>query len=231
MHLKGSGIRAAVRAHRCDLRLPNWPNRDADCQTDLARSTMLRQRIHTQPLLRSGLAPSRPHANWGAPGKRILASSIPAGDASRNHQTHDVIMPDYIYCSDQQSLSQAIAAVRTAGSCVMDCEGLELGDAQVRLTLTQIIPITPSPVSYLVDILQLEQQQVPLTPLKQLLSDQSVTKVLYDCRNDAAALWHEQQCDLRVSLGRLLATGRQHQVQHNVQQGPLRHTVGLAVIK
>jgi ribonuclease D len=92
-------------------------------------------------------------------------------------------MPESIYCSDQQSLAQAIAAVRTAGSCVMDCEGLELGDAQGRLTLIQLIPITQDPVSYLVDILHLEQQQVSSKPLKQLLSDMSVTKVMFDCRN------------------------------------------------
>jgi ribonuclease D len=81
---------------------------------------------------------------------------------------------------------------------VIDCEGLDLGDAQGRLTLIQIIPITQTPVSYLVDIQELEQQQVSLEALKQLLSDRSVTKVLYDCRNDAAALWYEQHCNLQV---------------------------------
>jgi ribonuclease D len=80
----------------------------------------------------------------------------------------------------------------------MDCEGLELGDAQGRLTIIQIIPITHPSVSYLVDIQELEQQQVPLKPLKLLLSDPSVTKVFYDCRNDAAALWYEQECQLKV---------------------------------
>jgi hypothetical protein len=106
-------------------------------------------------------------------------------------------MPESIYCANQQSLARAIAAVRTAG-CVMDCEGLELGDAQGRLTLIQIIPVTQPAVSFLVDIQELEQQQASLEALKQLLLDPSVTKVFYDCRNDAAALWYEQQCQLQV---------------------------------
>jgi ribonuclease D len=107
-------------------------------------------------------------------------------------------MADCVYCKDQQALEQAIAAVGTAGSCVMDCEGLELGDAQGRLTLFQIIPIRDTAVPYLVDIQDLEQQQVDLQALKLLLSVGSVTKVLYDCRNDAAALWYEQGCELQV---------------------------------
>jgi hypothetical protein len=45
---------------------------------------------------------------------------------------------------------------------------------------------------------RLEQQQVDLQALKLLLSVGSVTKVLYDCRNDAAALWYEQGCELQV---------------------------------
>lgn len=62
----------------------------------------------------------------------------------------------------------------------------------------QIVPVGPNSASYIIDVLALEQQQLPLPPLKQLLSDPSVTKILYDCRNDGAALWHEQQCKLQV---------------------------------
>lgn len=69
-------------------------------------------------------------------------------------------------------------------------------------------PSTHAPLrcpSYLVDVLALDtQQQAALDPLKQVLADPSITKVLYDCRNDAGALWHEQQCRLQVRVPRLL---------------------------
>lgn len=89
----------------------------------------------------------------------------------------------------------------------MDCEGHDLNDPAGRLTLIQIIPINPRApqMSYLVDVLALDsRQQAALDPLKQVLADPSITKVLYDCRNDGGALWHEQQCRLQVRVPRLL---------------------------
>jgi ribonuclease D len=55
-------------------------------------------------------------------------------------------------------------------------------------------------MSYLVDVLALDttQPKTALDPLKRVLEDPSITKVLYDCRNDAGALWREQQCRLQV---------------------------------
>jgi hypothetical protein len=106
---------------------------------------------------------------------------------------------DMVYCDDPQSLSEAAAAVRQAGAAVVDCEGHELGDAQGRLTIIQIIPINPQPVSYVVDVVELQVRQAPaLQPLMQLLADPAITKVMFDCRNDATALWHELDCKLQV---------------------------------
>lgn len=122
-------------------------------------------------------------------------------------------LPDgVVFCDDAASLSDAVAAIKDAGGCVKDCEGHDLGDPAGRLTLIQIIPIDPHApqiftlMSYLVDVLALDdtQQQAALDPLKQVLEDPFITKVLYDCRNDAGALWHEQQCRLQVRVPRLL---------------------------
>lgn len=107
-------------------------------------------------------------------------------------------MSSAVYCNDTQSLSQAIAATKEAGSCVLDCEGYELGDKKGQLTIVQIIPNQPQSVSYIIDVLALQPLPGALQPLKQLLSDASITKILFDCRNDSGALWHEQQCRLQV---------------------------------
>lgn len=72
------------------------------------------------------------------------------------------------------------------------------------MTLIQIIPINPraTKISFLVDVLALDtsQPKTALDPLKRVLEDFSITKVLYDCRNDAGALWREQQCRLQGVL-------------------------------
>lgn len=109
-----------------------------------------------------------------------------------------------VYCDDAESLSQAIAAVRKAGSCVLDCEGHELADPAGQLTIIQIVPIKPPSVPYVIDVLALQQQPDALQPLKELLSDPAVTKVLFDCRNDSGALWHEQQCKLQVGYSLMI---------------------------
>jgi ribonuclease D len=83
---------------------------------------------------------------------------------------------------------------------VLDCEGYELGDKKGQLTIIQVIPNKPQSVSYIIDVLALQPLPGALQPLKQLLSDASITKILHDCRNDSGALWHEQQCKLQVSL-------------------------------
>lgn len=109
-------------------------------------------------------------------------------------------MSSAVYCDDTQSLAQAIAATKEAGSCVLDCEGHDLGDKKGQLTIIQIIPYKQPSVSYIIDVLALQPLPGALQPLKHLLSDASITKILYDCRNDSGALWHEQQCKLKVRL-------------------------------
>lgn len=106
---------------------------------------------------------------------------------------------ELVYCDTPQTLFEAAAAIRQAGSAVVDCEGHELGDAQGRLTIIQVVPVSPQPVSYVVDVMKLQMQGAPaLQPLLQLLADPTITKVMFDCRNDATALWHELDCKLQV---------------------------------
>jgi ribonuclease D len=84
-------------------------------------------------------------------------------------------MSSAVYCDDTQSLSQAITATREAGTCVLDCEGSDLGDKKGQLTIIQIIPYKPSAVSYIIDVLALQLLPGALQPLKDLLSDASIT--------------------------------------------------------
>jgi hypothetical protein len=139
--------------------------------------------------LHRGLAPNRRTCLLQLPAQAAYSRAKPL--QASNSATN---ISSSVYCDDASSLAQALAAIREAGSCVLDCEGHELGDAQGRLTIIQAVPLGANDVSYIIDVQALEQQQLSLQPLKQLLADPAVTKILYDCRNDACALWYELNC-------------------------------------
>eukprot|EP00667_Euglena_gracilis_P019789 EG_transcript_21262 len=95
--------------------------------------------------------------------------------------TQDVVM-----VGDVASLRGVVPAVRSHGMVAVDCEGVNLSRVG-QLTLLQMA--TPSTV-YLIDVLVLKRAAFG-QGMKELLEDPEFPKVMFDCRQDSDALFHQ----------------------------------------
>ncbi|KAJ3727745.1 ribonuclease H-like domain-containing protein [Lentinula raphanica] len=129
----------------------------------------------------------------------LLSSSLAAlsldennGQPSSTTATPSVLSIQFVLCDTPESFSIAIHALKLSLGVVVDCEGLDLGRQNGRLSLLSIrsIPPLPNPsINYIFDFLCLPSSL--LQPLFALLSSSSVLKIVFDGRMDYSALYHE----------------------------------------
>ncbi|KAJ3755442.1 ribonuclease H-like domain-containing protein, partial [Lentinula raphanica] len=132
----------------------------------------------SQDLLSSSLAALSLDENNGQPSSTTATPSVPS--------------IQFVLCDTPESFSIAIHALKLSLGVVVDCEGLDLGRHNGRLSLLSIrsIPPLPNPgINYIFDFLSLPSSL--LQPLFALLSSSSVLKIVFDGRMDYSALYHE----------------------------------------
>ncbi|KAJ3972710.1 ribonuclease H-like domain-containing protein, partial [Lentinula raphanica] len=132
----------------------------------------------SQDLLSSSLAALSLDENNGQPSSTTATPSVPS--------------IQFVLCDTPESFSIAIHALKLSLGFVVDCEGLDLGRQNGRLSLLSIrsIPPLPNPsINYIFDFLSLPSSL--LQPLFALLSSSSVLKIVFDGRMDYSALYHE----------------------------------------
>ncbi|KIO24993.1 hypothetical protein M407DRAFT_211272 [Tulasnella calospora MUT 4182] len=112
----------------------------------------------------------------------------------------------YTVVDTTQALSSFVSKLyeleRTRPALFVDLEGYELG-RNGRLALITIYAL-PLAMTYIVDVTTLEEasfttegEGLPGKTLKSLLEDNSIPKVLYDCRGDNDALYNLYKVDMR----------------------------------
>src|ERR1700761_3343590 len=117
-------------------------------------------------------------------------------------------MPDPILCDTPTKLQEAVAALSSTTSFAFDTEGRKLGTTYGKLSLIscRLLSGAFAGSTYLVDVLPLSKGD--LQPLFSILSDPSVTKIVWDGRMDYSELLHGFGITLRGVLDLQLADVR-----------------------
>ncbi|XP_068699681.1 piRNA biogenesis protein EXD1-like [Montipora foliosa] len=94
---------------------------------------------------------------------------------------------DYRLVDDEAGLEDAIPELkRNTGPLAVDCEGLSLS----RKGALTIITVATEEKTYIFDVLKLGKA-VFSAGLSELLEDRFREKLMFDCREDSDALWHQ----------------------------------------
>jgi hypothetical protein len=116
---------------------------------------------------------------------------------------------EYILCSDEPSLTDAIAALRLSSAIIFDCEGVDLGLQGGCLCLLSLRPTTTTTMmpttskTYLVDTISLTRDK--LRPLFDILESPSPLKIVFDGRMDFSELFHSYGVSMKGVLDLQLA--------------------------
>lgn len=98
---------------------------------------------------------------------------------------------DYKLVNNDPSLKVAISELRQKIEhnvlLAVDCEGVDLSR---KGTLTIITVATEEKV-YIFDVLELGKRATVRSGLREILDNKSCTKLMFDCRQDSDALWHQ----------------------------------------
>ena len=98
---------------------------------------------------------------------------------------------DYKLVNNDPSLKVAISELRQKiehnALLAVDCEGVDLSR---KGTLTIITVATEEKV-YIFDVLELGKRATVRSGLREILDNNSCTKLMFDCRQDSDALWHQ----------------------------------------
>jgi len=94
--------------------------------------------------------------------------------------------------ADERSLAASIRVVRNWKVMAVEVKGLNLGP-EGRLTSVHLgsPDTTSSPLIFVLDFTSLPPTAFADSGFKQLLEDESIVKVLHDCRNESATMWFQ----------------------------------------
>ena len=87
---------------------------------------------------------------------------------------------------DESDVTSAVATLRESDKLAVDCEGMELS-RDGKLTL---LTISTKEKAYVFDIMKLGKEAFELG-LKSLLENKEQTKLMFDCRRDSDAMYHQ----------------------------------------
>ena len=93
---------------------------------------------------------------------------------------------DYRLVDDEAGLEDAIPELKRNIPLAVDCEGVSLS----RKGALTIITVATEEKAYIFDVLKLGRA-VFSSGLGEILEDKSREKLMFDCREDSDALWHQ----------------------------------------
>ena len=100
---------------------------------------------------------------------------------------------EVVIVDDQNSLERSRRGITGESLLALDCEGIHLG----RLGKISLIQVATPSCCYLFDILHQERNCEAVVFLKTLLEDETIVKIIHDCRADSDALYHLLGIELR----------------------------------
>ncbi|KAJ7576698.1 ribonuclease H-like domain-containing protein, partial [Mycena floridula] len=108
-------------------------------------------------------------------------------------------MSSFTLCDTEAAAQAAIAIISSCDMIALDCEAQNLGTRGGRLSLINIRTMSSlNSSTFMFDVLRLEKSI--LRPLFDILESESIIKVMFDCRMDFSALYHEEAVTLRNVL-------------------------------
>ena len=112
------------------------------------------------------------------------------------HFAHPVFMASsqaisYEFVTTVDGVNKVLDALKNFKTVAFDCEGVDLGRHGV-LTVVSLAGFDPvaSSVAYVIDV-QVIGAVAFTTGLGALLESSEILKVMFDCRSDSDALWHQ----------------------------------------
>ena len=128
----------------------------------------------------------------GRPGRSSGGADIGSGRASTSALPERPLTsdpPEVILLDDPEKCADAMRALIAAGEpCAVDFEGIALSRTGA-LCLAQVAP--PNGPVYLVDVARMGADAFKTGALGALLEAKSLLKLVFDCRGDADALFHQ----------------------------------------
>ncbi|KAG8798178.1 hypothetical protein FRC16_007776, partial [Serendipita sp. 398] len=141
-------------------------------------------------------------------------------------------MASYRLCDTVASLDIALSVLVNADTIFIDCEGRDLGETGGRLSLISLGALHPIPgvaadhlSVFLIDVIKLSEDGI-LEPIYELLRRDTVLKVGYDLRMDAAEFWHGHGVQLETVLDLQVADIMARAVRREGLDEQLKRLVG-----
>lgn len=119
---------------------------------------------------------------------------------------------------------QAVWALRKQDQVAVDIEGVELGRRGQICLIQMCGPSTPV---YVFDICALENIGVRLISLSNILESEEITKIFYDVRSDADALFHLLQVTLRCAYDIQVLWHTLHQHENDTRLDSFTKVLGV----
>ncbi|KAI6125999.1 ribonuclease H-like domain-containing protein [Pisolithus croceorrhizus] len=125
------------------------------------------------------------HSTRACPSQQVLVliSSI-------DGRLCDLGMAKYVYCNELPSVAYATRILADCSVLIIDCEGRNIGVLGGALSLLCIGTERAEQI-FVFDVLALKPFKSHLQPLLHILTDSTVKKVMWDCRNDFLEIENE----------------------------------------
>jgi ribonuclease D len=117
-------------------------------------------------------------------------------------------------CCDAETLYTLQTAFRDVKLVALDCEGVDLMRSPGKVTIVQLATESHC---FLLDMLDRDKHDPLVGWLRRLLEDESVEKIIHDCRMDADALKH----NLNINLVNVHDTSCWEHVATGIESQPL----------
>ena len=102
---------------------------------------------------------------------------------------------NYVLVDDEEQIAHVVSKVQKQDNIAVDCEGTELS----RSGALTVLSIAVEEQAFIIDIKKLGEKAFQLG-LKHILENDHQNKLLFDCRSDSDALWHQFQVKLNGVL-------------------------------
>ena len=102
---------------------------------------------------------------------------------------------NYVLVDDEEQIADVVSKVQKQDNIAVDCEGTELS----RSGALTVLSIAVEEQAFIIDIKKLGEKAFQLG-LKDILENGHQNKLLFDCRSDSDALWHQFQVKLNGVL-------------------------------
>jgi hypothetical protein len=100
----------------------------------------------------------------------------------------------HILCNTDSICGEALPALRSSPTLILDCEGRDLGTVGGALSIIILRTTTADPQTYLIDVKSLST--TTLNGVFDLLSSPKIQKIVFDGRADFSAFYHEYGIEL-----------------------------------